>query len=104
LGEQLVAEFTTIGTGQGVPSGTVVHAPVLGSQHTCDGGVQGVTAEQGWPTKKIPGAGHAVAATTAAHAPVLGLQHAPPVPGGQGLGEQLVAVTRNVPAGQTEPL
>ncbi len=106
FGEHEVALKATLGAGQTVPL-TIAHAPVVGLQHSTLGGTHGFTGAHVEPVPAhTPGVGHAALFATIAHtlAPAaFTVQHAPWVPGGQGFGEQLVAVTAIDPAGHDTP-
>jgi hypothetical protein len=105
LGVHEAALFATVPAGHGVPSATVVHAPVLGLQQTWLAVlVHGVICAHVSPCEKTCGEGHADAVETIEHAPVDGLQHAPCVPCGHGLGMHEVALTATVPVGHVVPL
>ncbi len=97
-----VVEVTTIPPGYG--QGTAVeHAPVCGSQHTCDAVWHGWICEHASPSEKISGGWQCETSGWIEHRPVAGSQHAPCVPGGHGLGVHDTAVTCTVPVGHAAP-
>jgi hypothetical protein len=89
LGVQAVA---VISTPPGKGHGTAVeHAAVAGSQQTCVTVIRhGVICEHVRPSEKTSGGWQCDTSGWIEHSPVEGSQHAPCVPGGHGLGTQVV--------------
>lgn len=104
---QDVALNGIVPTGQLVP-GTMLHTPVVGSQHRMLGGTHGLAGTHVEPVPpQTPGGGHAAALATMVHTltpAAFTVQHAPCVPGGHGFGLQEVAVTAIEPVGHEMPL